>query len=104
MVQEKDAAKKRVQSLNDFLRGEREEVDRNTIRFRWAVNEHTPEYDYGDGWSHPIPAENRIVSPFFDTEEAAVEWMDRHEPDKGKSLNVVRHRLLRRTWTEWVKY
>lgn len=104
MVQEKDAAKKRVAARELSAQHRRDELERNTIRFRWAVNEHTPEYDFGDGWSRPIPAKNKIVSPYFETEVEAKAWMDGHEPDKGSTLGVVRHRLLRREWTEWVGY
>lgn len=104
MVRERDAAKKRKDELSDFLEREREKTERNTIRFRWGVNEHTPEYDPGDFWSRGTPAKNRIVSPWFNTKEEAQAWMDRHEPDKGNTLGVVRHRLLKREWTEWVPY
>jgi hypothetical protein len=104
MVQRKDEAKHRVNEMADFLADERARLEENTIRFRWAVNEHTPEYDYGDGWSHPIPAKNNIVSPWFDVEEAAKLWLDQHEPDKGNTLAVVRERLLKREYTEWVRY
>lgn len=104
MVQEKEAARLRIQRRNDFLKKKREETERNTIRFRWGVNEHTPGYNTGGYYDQDIPAENHIVSPWFETKEEAVVWMERHEPDKGKTLNVVRHRLLRRTWTEWVTY
>lgn len=104
MVQKKNARSNDFSAMMDMLDELHEETERNTIRFRWGVNEHTPEYDYGDGWSHPIPAKNKIVSPWFDTEEEAKEWLDRHEPDKGNRLHVVRHRLLKREWTEWVPY
>lgn len=104
MVQEKDAAKKRQQNRQDFLKRQSEDLDRRTIRFRWAVNEHTPGYNTGGYYDTDVKPVNRIVSPYFDSEVEAVEWMDRHEPDKGNSLNVVRHRLVRREWTEWVSY
>lgn len=104
MVQEKDAAKKRVAQREEFARQRRAELERNTIKFRWAVNEHKPGHNTGGYYDTDVPAENRIVSPFFESEHQAQEWMDRHEPDKGKSLNIVRHRLVRREWTEWVTY
>lgn len=104
MVQEKDAAKKRVAERNDYLERLRKETEKNTIKFRWGIIEHTPEYDYGDGWSRPIPEKNKIVSPWFNTKEEAQAWMNRHEPDKGSTLKVLRQRLLRREWTEWVNF
>lgn len=104
MVQEKDAAKKRIAQRQEFARQRAEELKRNTIKFRWVVIEHTPGYNTGGYYDTDVPAKNRIVSPYFDTLQGAQEWMDRHEPDKGKSLNIVRHRLLRREWTEWVSY
>lgn len=93
-----------MNDLRDMLRRDRERVEKNTIRFRWVVIEHTPEYDYGDGWSHPRPEKNVIVSPYFNTEPEAQAWLDAHEPDKGNSLRIKRHRLLKREWTEWVDY
>ena len=104
MVQQKDAAKKQQQRKADFLREQAERLQKSTIRFRWAVNEHNPGYNTVGYYDTDVPAKNRIVSPFFDSEEEAVEWMDRHEPDEGNSLNVVRHRLVKREWTEWVSY
>jgi hypothetical protein len=104
MVQEKDAAIKRVQVRRDFLRGEREKLDANTIKFRWYVVEHTPGYNTGGYYDQDIPAKSVKVSDYFDTEDQAQSWMDRHEPDKGKELIVKRHRLLKRSFTEWVVY
>ena len=104
MVQEKDAAKKRVEARRAFAEARRADLERRTIKFRWAVNEHTPGYNTGGYYDTDVKAVDRIVSPYFDTEAEAEEWMGRHEPDKGNTLSVVRQRLLKREWTEWVSY
>src|SRR5689334_11272160 len=104
MVQVKDAEKKREEARKSFRQKTFDDLERRTIKFRWAVNEHTPGYNTGGYYDNDVPAKNTIVSPYFDTEEEAQDWMDEHEPDKGKSLNVVRHRLVKREYTEWVSY
>lgn len=104
MVREKNAAVKRQSEFKDFLVRQAKELDDATIRFRYAVNEHTPEHDFGDGWSRPIPAKDRRVSEWFDTREEAQAWMDRHEADKGSVLHIIRHRLVQRNYTEWIPY
>lgn len=82
-----------------------EDIESNTIRFRWLVSEVTPAHresdEYDDYW---IPAKSKTVSPYFDTEEEAQAWMDQHEPDKGKHLAVHRQRLIKREYTKWVTY
>ena len=104
MVQEKDAAKKRVERRKNFRRKILDDLERRTIKFRWAVNEHTPGRSGFGYYDTDTPAKNNIVSPFFDSKEGAEEWMEDHEPDPGKSLNIVRHRLVKREYTEWVTY
>lgn len=104
MVQEKNAALKREAARKLFREERALELARNTIGFRWAVNEHTPGYNSGGYYDMDVPSKNHTVSPYFDTEEQANEWMDEHEPDEGKSLNIIRQRLVKREYTEWVNY
>lgn len=104
MVQEVDAAKKRVQARADAERRRKAELEERTIRFSWHVVEHTPGYNTGGYYDTDVPAKNVKVSPDFDSEEEAVAWMERHVPDKGKSLHVKRMRLLRRVYQEWVGF
>lgn len=104
MVQEKDAAKKRQREREDFLRREKERMDAEIIGTRWYVEEYTPEYDYGDGWSRPIPAKQVKVSPYFDTKAEAEEWMDRHEADKGSRLIIRKQNKRRKVTIGWYNH
>ena len=101
MVQEKNAANKRKDSMAEFLRKERERYERERVKTVWAVVEHTPGYNTGGYYDQDIPEENRVVSPWFDTREEAVEWRDRHEPDKGNSLRIGHKDFLRRVVESW---
>ncbi len=104
MVQEKDAARKRVERREAMRRDDEQRLKNNTIKFEWCVIEHTPGYNTGGYYDTDVPAKNVVVSPYFGTEKEATMWMNAHEPDKGNSLHVKRRRLLKRTWTEWVWY
>lgn len=105
MVQEKDAAKKREQARRDFNKKMADELEAKTKRFTWVVSEKTlsvlvhDEYD-----SHWTEEKVVNVSNYFDTESDAVEWMGRHEPDRGKELVVRRARLIEEVKQRWVWY
>lgn len=101
MVQEKGT---RQSSLVNILKETAEGLEKNTVGFRWHVVERTPGYNTGGYYDQDVPPRDEIVSPHFNTQGEAEEWMDRHEPDKGKSLYVARQRLIKREWTEWVNY
>lgn len=101
MVQEKDAAKKRKDNLNEFLRKEAERYRKSVVKTQWAVWEHTPGYNTGGYYDQDVPAENKLVSPWFDSKEEAEEWRDRHEPDKGNYLLIGHSDLTRRVVENW---
>lgn len=104
MVQEKDAALKRKESMRAMLDRHAKELEKNTLAFKWAVIEHTPGYNTGGYYDTDVPAKNVVVSDYFKTEAEAQTWMDAHEPDKGNKLFIQRYRLLRRVYEEWVSY
>ena len=101
MVQEKDAAKKRMQSIWDHAESIKKQYDDNTLETKWFVIEHTPGYNTGGYYDTDVPPKNSVVSDGFDSPEEAQEWLDRHEPDQGKSLHIWRKRLIRHIYTEW---
>ena len=101
MVQEKDAAKKRVADMHKFLEEEAERYRKSVIKKAYAVVETLPEVPYDGGWDRGTPEENRVVSPWFDTRDEAVEWMDRHEADKGKYLRIGRKDFRQISYKEW---
>ena|SRR6476661_2743175 len=101
MVQEKNK-KTRGQELNEFLEREHQKMVKNTIRIKWQVIEHTPGYNTGGYYDQDIPAKNVVVKDECKTEAEARAWMDRHEPDKGKSLHIQMRRLVRRYYDSWV--
>lgn len=101
MVQEKGAAQSRKNDLTDFLRKSAEEYDRSIVKTTWAVWEHTPGYNTGGYYDQDIPAENHLVSPWFDTKEEAVAWRDRHEPDKGNCLLIGHSDLTEKLVRRW---
>lgn len=78
------------------------------IRSRFCIIEITPpkRESYGDGhggteygWSM---AKRNRVSGYFPTREQAQAFMDLHEPDRGKSLEIKEEKLYRRVVEEWV--
>lgn len=71
------------------------------LKERFYVIEHTPAYNTGGYYDQNIPAKNRMVSPYFDTEDEAKAWMDEHEPDKGKFLHIWKDQLFERKIREW---
>lgn len=99
MVQEKDAAKKRKDSMAEFLRKSAEEYDKTVVKTVWGIVEHTPGYNTGGYYDQDIPAEDKLVSPWFDTKKEANAWRDKHEPDKGNYL-LLAHKDFRRQVVE----
>lgn len=104
MVQEKDAAKKRVAERAEFVRRETERLNAEIVDTRWYVYEHTPEVPYDGGWDRGTPAKNRRVSSHFRTREGAEEWMSRHEPDKGNFLRIGKQNKRRKVTIGWYDY
>lgn len=102
MVQEKDAALKRVQARKDYAERSRRDLEERTVRFRWLVVEKTPRQSGFGYYDTDTPEKNVIVSPEFDNEAAAVAWMDAHEPDPGKTLYIKRQRLLKTITYNWI--
>lgn len=103
MVQEKDAARKRQEARDAHAIKALADLEKNTVAFRWSVIETRPSYrdsdEYHDFW---VPAKSVTVSPYFDSEKEAQEWMDRHEPDPGKKLSIRRERKVRRVTYQWL--
>lgn len=104
MVQEIDGAKRRKDEMAEFLRESKKRLDAEIVASRWYVSEYTPEYDYGDGWSRPIPAKDVRVSGYFDSIEGAEEWKNRHVADKGSQLIVRRQNKRRKVTIGWYDY
>lgn len=104
MVQEKDAAKKRMQRRQEWAAAEKARSDAEIVGTRWYVYEHTPEVPYDGGWDRGTPAKNVTVSGYFDTREDAQEWMDRHEPDKGNTLVIGKQNKRRKITIGWYNY
>jgi len=69
------------------------------IDTRFFVEEVKPAYNTGGYYDQDVPEERKRVSPFFTTKSAAVKWMNEHEADKGKTLEVMKQNK-RRTITE----
>lgn len=102
MVQEKDAAKKRVAARQKFLDDHAAEMEKNTVRIKWQVIEHTPGYNTGGYYDTDVPAKHVVVADDFETEKAAQDWMDAHEPDEGNRLYILKRRLIRRESFSWI--
>jgi hypothetical protein len=103
MVQEKDAAKKRQAARDAHALKVLADLEKNTVAFRWSVIETKPAYrdsdEYDDYW---VPAKSVVVSPYFETEKEAKDWLALHEPDPGKTLSVKRERKIRRVTYTWL--
>lgn len=104
MVQEKDAAKKRQAEMKEFLRRERERLDAEVVETRYYVYEYTPEVPYDGGWDRGTPSKSVKVSGYFSDREDAVEWMSRHEPDKGNTLKIGKQNKRRKVTIGWYDY
>lgn len=97
-----------LQALED----EHEARKRNNpvIRTRYYVVEITPAYRYATGDGHGgtdyewKPKQEVIVSNEYNTKEEAKDWMDRHEPDEGKTLEIRYENLRRFTEDRWVSW
>lgn len=77
------------------------------IRSRFYVVEVTPSqrYDQGNGHGGYESAWTKqrivMVSDYFDTKEEAEDFLNKHEPDEGKTLETREEGLYRRTVEEW---
>ena len=91
-------------SILTMLKEQAEETERMSpvLKTRWFVVEHTPERRFHDGYDYTWSrASSVIVSPYYDTEEEAVAWMDKHEPDEGKKLIVRKQNLREFRYKRW---
>lgn len=104
MVTEIDGANRRNEERRAHRAAEKKRMDAEIIGSRWYVSEYTPEYDYGDGWSRPIPAKERAVSPFFDSEIEAEEWKNKHVADAGSRLIIRKQNKRRKVTIGWYNY
>ena len=100
MVKEKNRP-----SLAESLRRQAEDFnERNpVIKERWYVVEVTPSryvHDtHGGYWTEGLVV---AVSPYFYSDKKfAQQWMDEHEPDEGKRLEIRHNKLRRYTYEKW---
>lgn len=91
-------------SIFDYLKRTREELDEQTVAFAYYVDEVTPAYNTGGYYDQDIPEKRVRVSEFFDQQCYAEEWMDGFVPDEGKHFEIRRRRLIEKTIREWVDY
>lgn len=101
MVQERDAAKKRKERRDSWLKKEKEKYQKSVIKTAWVVVETTPGYNTGGYYDQDVPEENVVVSSEFETRDDAAEWMDKHEADNGKYLRIAHKDLRRIEYTQW---
>lgn len=97
---------KQTDSVRDWIARDLERIESEygpVIKERYYVIEHRPAYNTGGYYDQDVPAENKVVSPFFNTEDEAQDWLDKHEPDKDKSLHLRKEKLQERTHVtrEW---
>lgn len=100
MVQERDAAIKRVEARKASLKKIHDEFERSILQTIYVVMELTPGYE-GWGMDRDTPDKSLQVSPGFKTKAAAEKWMDAHEPDPGKRLWIGKKHLRKIEYTEW---
>lgn len=107
MVKRKDEL-----TMRDWLaeHSARMHAERPVVKSRWFVVEITPAKRIwvGDGhggsdsdWTDELV---QVVSPNFDEEQLAEQWLEQHEPDEGKRLEIRKQNLRRRIYEEWVNW
>ena len=80
------------------------------ITTRWFVVEITPPVRYATGDGHggtdwDWTYESReVVSPMFQHEYQVKAWVEQHEPDDGKKLEINRENLREFTERKWVSW
>lgn len=105
MVKSKAEAEDNVYWLDRVL----DDIERRhpIIETRFYVVEVTPRvrYNRGDGhggtdyeWTDEV---NTKVSPYFKTKKGAVNWMNDHVPDEGKTLSVMKQNKRRTIEEKW---
>lgn len=107
MVKRKDEP-----TMGDWLteHSARMHAERPVVKSRWFVVEITPAKQVwvgdGHGGSDPVWEHEwaEVVSPNFDEEQLAEQWLKQHEPDEGKRLEVRKQNLRRRTTEEWTNW
>jgi len=72
------------------------------VETRYYVVEVTPAYTEMGYDGRNIPEEIRIVSPFFEEHQDALDWFCEHEPDEGKTLRIDKQHKRRITTEKWV--
>jgi hypothetical protein len=60
-------------------------------------------YDNGHGGTEYdwTPYKRTRVSPYFNTEQECMNWMEEYEPDKGNTFEVKKEVLYERIVREW---
>jgi len=105
MVKKKGEGDKRDGWLDDML--DNYEKTHPIVKSIWFAVEITPphrySYDNGHGGAEYDWTDQKVVkvSPDFDCSGLAHEWIDMHEPDEGKSLEVYRQDLRETTIRRW---
>ena len=103
MKKKKDSNKHWLDEVLDEVKSRRGTL----IKYRWFIVEVTPSerVPVGNGhggtdwkWSAKT---NVLVSDYFDSEEKAQAFLDEHEPDEGKTLELRREGLFERAVREW---
>jgi hypothetical protein len=96
--------KRNNKSILEEIRAQAREFQQTSpvLATRWFVIEHTPARRYHDGYDYTWGRESNIkVSPYFDTEEEAIAWMNEHEPDEGSTLRVKLQNLREYKHKRW---
>jgi hypothetical protein len=99
MVQEKGQKRR---SFAEQLTEIKTDLDSRTVRVKWVVYEVTPGYNTGGYYDQDIPAEYHKVADELQSEQEAIDWIDRHEPDPGKRLEYSKKRLIRTVTEHWI--
>lgn len=105
MVKTKEEAEENVYWLDRVL----DDVERCNpiIETRFYVVEVTPShrysYDNGHGGAEYdwTDEKQEKVSPYFRTKKGAVNWMNDHVPDEGKTLAVMKQNKRRTIEEKW---
>lgn len=97
--------RKRNEEPRNWLQAEFDRLDKQSpiVETKWVVEEVTPAYNTGGYYDQDIPAKHVTVSPVFDTEAEAVEWLWEHLPDDGKYLEVVKMIAREHKYITWTK-
>ena len=91
--------------IQELLESHKNLDERQPIqKSRWYIREVTPAYHesgYYGGW---VEEESKRVSPYFDSEEKAVAWAEKHDPEPGAEFKLSKQNLRKMTHLSWVSY